>query len=73
MATTINPKCNECYGSGWLHTIREQDEDWYDRNPDRSRPSYYSTRVPCSSCNLHPAVSPLRRLRARILSTLAER
>ena len=51
MATHVNPKCDECQGSGWIRSLREQDEEWYDENPDRTRPSYYSTSIPCGSCN----------------------
>jgi hypothetical protein len=51
----IDPKCSECYGRGWVHVTREQDEAWYDENPDRSRPSFYVVSDPCPLCNAAPA------------------
>jgi hypothetical protein len=51
----IDPKCSECYGRGWVHVTREQDEVWYDENPDRSRPSFYVVSDPCPLCNAAPA------------------
>ena len=51
MSNTIDPKCEHCYGSGWVHTRKEQDEHWYDQHPDRSRPSYYAVSEPCPRCN----------------------
>jgi hypothetical protein len=55
----IDPKCSECYGRGWVHTTREQDEVWYNANPDRSRPSYFVASEPCPLCN----ATPMPRLR----------
>jgi len=68
--SSIDPKCSECFGRGWIHRTKEQEESWYDENPDRSRPSYYVVSEPCPCCN--PASqssvresSGLLRLRAR--------
>ena len=57
--SNIDPKCSECYGRGWIHRTKEQEEAWYDANPDRSRPSYYAVSEPCPRCN-PPSPSRLR-------------
>jgi hypothetical protein len=72
MTRTIDPQCTECYGRGWVNAIVEQDEEWYNENPDRSRPSYYAASTPCPDCNPQP-VSRLRELGGSILSRPLER
>ena len=73
MTKSINPQCSECYGRGWVNTIVEQDEEWYNENPDRSRPSYYAASTPCPDCNPQPASSHLREWGGSVLSRLRER